>query len=252
MVIYDLHCHSTYSDGSTSVEYLMEAAEKYGYKTGIADHLFCCNNNTPEDIARYLNGVCKLGIPVGGEANIGEDFPMPDSMLKRFDYVVASIHKLFPRNEETLVFNRYFAIRSGFDEVYEDYDRERAEEYLELAYQQIASHFSRFRTEILGHCGVMPVYDDIPYWSQTIRDWEKSVVALCKKYNVAMEISGMFCQPYERMLRLAKAEGIKFSFASDCHKKEHVGKLDYCYEMIDALNLTEENLFVPKNAALNR
>ena len=72
------------------------------------------------------------------------------------------------------------------------------------------------------------------------------VVALCKKHNVAMEISGMFCQPYERMLRLAKAEGIKFSFASDCHKPEHVGKLGYCYEMIDALDLKEEHLFIPK------
>lgn len=246
MVIYDLHCHSTYSDGSTSVEYIMEKAKERGYKTGIADHLFCCHNDTLEDISRYLDGVCNLGIPVGGEANIGEDFPMPDAMLNRFDYLVASIHKLFPKGEDILVFNKYFAIRSDFDIEYEGYDKSRAEEYLELAYKQIESHFSRFRTEILGHCGVMPVYDDIPYWSSTIRDWEKAVVALCKKHNVAMEISGMFCQPYERMLRLAKAEGIKFSFASDCHKPEHVGKLGYCYEMIDALGLTEENLFIPK------
>ena len=248
MTIYDLHCHSTYSDGRATVEYLMEKAKEKGYRTGIADHLFCCNNDTLEDISRYLDGVCGLGIPVGGEANIGEDFPMPDSMLKRFDYLVASIHKLFPKGEETLVFNRYFAIRSGFDEVYEGYDRSRAEEYLELAYQQIASHFSRFRAEILGHCGVMPVYDDIPYWSDTIRDWEKAVVALCKKYHVAMEISGLFHQPYERLLRLAKSEGIKFSFASDCHKLEHVGNLAYCYEMIDALNLQESDLFIPEYA----
>ena len=249
MVIYDLHCHSTYSDGKASVEYLMEKANELGYKTGIADHLFCCHNYTLDDITRYLDGVCKLGIPVGGEANIGEDFPMPDSMLKRFDYVVASIHKLFPKDEDIMVFNNYFAIRSGFHEVYAGYDKSRAEEYLELAYKQIESHFSRFRTEILGHCGVMPVYDDIPYWSDTIRDWEKAVVALCKKYGIVMEISGMFKQPYELMLRLAKAEGIKFSFASDCHKLNQVGQLGYCYEMIDALNLTEENLFVPKYEA---
>ena len=245
MVIYDLHCHSTYSDGRASVEYLIQKAAEKGYKTGIADHLFCCGNDTLADIDRYLNGVCDLGIPVGGESNIGEEFNMPDSMLNRFDYLVASIHKLFPKGEETLVFNRYFAIRSDFDEVYEGYDKTRAEEYLNLAYRQMESHFSRYRTEILGHCGVMPVYDDIPYWSSTIRDWERAVVALCKKYNVAMEISGMFCQPYERMLRLAKKEGLKFSFASDCHMLEHVGKLGYCYEMIDALNLQESDLYVP-------
>ena len=40
MILYDLHCHSTFSDGYASVAYLIDRAAKGGYKTdGIGDHL---------------------------------------------------------------------------------------------------------------------------------------------------------------------------------------------------------------------
>lgn len=244
MTFYDLHCHSTFSDGSASVAYLIDQAAKGGYKTGIADHLFCDGNDTVEDIRHYLDSLCEVGIPLGGEANIGVDFLLPDELTARFDYIVASVHAVYPENE-VFAFNKYFAMRSGFCSTWPGYDRSRAEEYLELAYKSIESHMQRYRMEILGHAGVMPFYDDIPYESQTLIDWEKAVAALCRKYGIAMEISAMWGEPYERMLREAKNQGVKFSFASDAHKFEHIGNIKYCRKMIEVLGLTEEDLYLP-------
>ncbi len=244
MIIYDLHCHSTFSDGSASVAYLIDQAAKNGYKTGIADHLFCDGNDTVEDIRHYLDSLCEVGIPVGGEANIGDDFLLPDEMVNRFDYLVASVHAVHAP-DGVFAFNKYFAMRSGFCDTWPGYDVSRAEEYMEIAYRHIENHMLRYRMEILGHAGVMPFYHDLPYDSPTVMDWENDVIALCKKYHVAMEISSMWNEPYERMLRKAKAAGLKFSFASDAHKFEHIGNLKYCYKMIDVLDLKPEDMYLP-------
>lgn len=246
MTIYDLHCHSQHSDGKATIEYLMEKAEEGGYRTGIADHLFCDHNDTLDDIKRYLDHAESLGIPIGGEANIGPDFDMPDNVLDRFDYIVASVHTIYAE-DAPFIFNRWFAMRSGFIKSWPGYYKERAYEYLECAYKQMKRHMENFPITILGHCCAIPCYDDVPYWSQELIDWENDVIALCKKHGVAMEISSMFCDPYERMLRNAKKEGIKFTFASDAHLFEHVGNLKYSIEMAEVLGLTDDDLFIPKH-----
>ncbi|MDO4489075.1 MAG: PHP domain-containing protein [Eubacteriales bacterium] len=246
MTIYDLHCHSTFSDGVTSIEYLMEKAAGGGYKTGIADHLFCEKNETLEDITRYLDHACSLGIPVGGEANIDLPFDMPDRMLNRFDYIVASVHQIITE-DAPFIFGRWFAMRCGIIKDWPGYNKGRAYEYLNTAYKMIKHHMETYPIDILGHCCAMPCYDDVPYWSREMIDWENDIIALCKKHNVAMEITSMFCSPYERMLRNAKKEGIKFSFASDAHRLEDIGNLKYSIEMAELLELTDDNLFLPKH-----
>ena len=244
--IYDLHTHTVYSDGKATPEYLIERAKAHGYFTGISDHLFCSGNETPEKIDRYLAAVTGLGIPVGGETNLGEDLPLTDRQMAQFDYLIASIHAVFPKGEPPVVLSRYFAQRGHFRDDWEGYDASRAEEFLELAYRQTEHYMSSFRGDILGHAGVMPFYDDLPYDSPAVIDWEKAVVALCKKYGYAMEISGMWLAPYERMLRLARDEGLKFSFGSDCHTIEAVGQIDYCLEMARKLDLNDGDMFIPE------
>ena len=265
--IYDLHTHTTFSDGDASPEYLIEKAKKEGYRTGICDHLFCSGNETSEKIDRYLNYAATLDILVGGESNIGEELPLTDSQQAKLDYIIASIHAVFPENMsfqdrvmsrlirpdtqtpyaagEAVVLSRYFARRGHFRDDWEGYDAAYAEEYLNLSYKQMVHYMSNFRGDILGHAGVMPFYEDLPYDSSMVIDWENAVVSLCKKYNVAMEISGMWRAPYERMLRKAKAEGLKFSFGSDCHRIEDVGQIEYCIKMAELLKLTDMDMFLP-------
>ena len=101
----DLHTHSTWSDGTASILEMAQAAASHGLEyIALTDHtekLKIANGLTPkrfEKQAEELRGLSKrLGgfqILHGCELNIMEDGTpdMPDSTLKKFNIVVASIH----------------------------------------------------------------------------------------------------------------------------------------------------------------
>lgn len=53
--------------------------------------------------------------------------------------------------------------------------------------------------------------------------------------------------PHEAFIKMAKSEGIKFSFGSDS-RTPVAGYLPYCEEMIKKCNLTFDDMYVPGNA----
>ena len=244
MTVYDLHCHTVLSDGEMTLDEVIAKAKAGGYKTGVSDHLFADGNNTIEDIRHYLDTYEKYEIPLGGEANLGDPVQLPEAEEARFDYIIASTHAVYPESGK-IALNGWLGQMHGYDEEWDGYDTERAAGLLELSYKQMTDFFGSHRAEILGHSNMMPFYDDLPYDSKEVIDWEKAVVALCKKYGVALEISGMWNRPFERMLRLAKSEGLKFSFGSDAHDIRQAGNLKYCLEMAGKLGLTDDDLFIP-------
>jgi len=106
------HCHTTYSDGTNSLEQMAEAAQTLGWEyLGIADH---------SKIAAYAGGLSAEKVKQqereidilnkrfkgfrlfkGTEVDILPDGSLDwnDSVLKTFDYVVASIHSAFKMSE---------------------------------------------------------------------------------------------------------------------------------------------------------
>ncbi|HEU4725933.1 MAG TPA: DNA polymerase/3'-5' exonuclease PolX [Candidatus Eisenbacteria bacterium] len=120
-----LHCHTTSSDGKSTLEEMAEAAEAWGAEyLGIADH---------SATARYANGLSeadlkrqgqaidrwnakskKLRILKGSEVDILPDGTLdyPDKVLERLDYVVASIHTNFTMSEEAMTERMVKALRN--------------------------------------------------------------------------------------------------------------------------------------------
>lgn len=109
------HCHTTWSDGTASLEEMANAAKKLGYKyLGIGDHsqsLRVGNGLTPDRVRQQqaeidvLNKKLK-GIHVfkGTECDILPDgrLDFPDDVLASFDYVVASVHSHFNQTQEEM------------------------------------------------------------------------------------------------------------------------------------------------------
>ncbi len=106
------HCHTTASDGSNSLEEMVEAAEKLGWQyLGIADHskvAVYANGLTPDrvkaqhkEIDRLNSSKKKFWIFKGTEVDILSDgtLDFTDKVLSSFDYVVASIHSKFKMTE---------------------------------------------------------------------------------------------------------------------------------------------------------
>lgn len=70
------------------------------------------------------------------------------------------------------------------------------------------------------------------------------VVDALVKNGVALEINDRYELPGERILKKAKKAGVKFTFGTNNTGRE-IGKLKYCLEMVEALNLKPTDMWLP-------
>jgi DNA polymerase (family 10) len=109
------HCHTTYSDGRATLQEMVQATQKLGYKyLGIADHsqsLTVANGLTPDRVRAQQAEIDGLnehlrGFKVfkGTECDILPDgqLDFDDKVLATFDYVVASVHSHFNQTAEEM------------------------------------------------------------------------------------------------------------------------------------------------------
>ncbi len=108
----DLHIHSNWSDGASTIEEIAKKAIEMGYKyVAITDHsksLKVANGLSEEDLERRNYEIDKLNekfkgkikILKGAEVDILPDGSLdyPDEILKELDFVVAAIHSRFTQD----------------------------------------------------------------------------------------------------------------------------------------------------------
>ena len=108
----DLHVHSNYSDGTSSLEELAEFARKMGYQyLGICDHSRSAKyaggleidelRERNREIDRINKSFKDFVLLKGAEVDILSDGQLdyPDEVLRELDFVVASIH-IWKKNED--------------------------------------------------------------------------------------------------------------------------------------------------------
>lgn len=119
------HNHTTYSDGTASVEEMVEAARSLGYSyIGISDHsqsAFYAQGLKSDALKKQEKEVRKaqekfpdIRIFWGIESDILADGSLdyPAAELKRFDFVIASIHSRFQMDGEQMTDRMLKAIRN--------------------------------------------------------------------------------------------------------------------------------------------
>lgn len=248
MKYYDLHTHTTHSDGCSTLQQLVDAASVKGIGLGVSDHLFCCGMNTKEAVLRYLDDLEGYNVFKGCEANIGEDYSADDAIISRFDYVIASVHSYPDLSGGLVHLGKYFGERAGEPVVWErTTDPGRSEEYLTAVLAMARHAMQTQRMDIYGHCTVLPFYESLTDASFKT-DWENELISLCKKYHVALEISDLWKEPGIDMVRRACDMGIQFSLGSDCHIPENSCKLDYPIQIAEEAALSPNRLFLPLKA----
>jgi DNA polymerase (family 10) len=107
------HCHTTDSDGLSSLEQMVEAAKKLEWKyLGIADHSQAAayaGGLSPEKVHAQMKQIDRMNendsnfrVFKGTECDILSDGSLDysDKLLSEFDYVVASIHSKFKMTED--------------------------------------------------------------------------------------------------------------------------------------------------------
>lgn len=111
----DLHVHTDWSDGRDSVEMVALAAKARGYRyIAITDHSQSLGIARGLDTARLeqqIAEIAELNRKIGGiriltglEVDIHADgnLDMPDEVLARLDFVIASVHSGFNQNREKM------------------------------------------------------------------------------------------------------------------------------------------------------
>ena len=110
-----LHCHTTYSDGRSSLAQMAEAAIAWGAKyLGISDHSASARyarGLSEEDLRRQWKEIDawnekskKLRILKGSEVDILPDGSLdyPDRVLEKLDFVIVSVHTNFTMGEKEM------------------------------------------------------------------------------------------------------------------------------------------------------
>jgi DNA polymerase (family 10) len=110
-----LHCHTSYSDGSNTVEELAQACKAAGYDyLGVTDHSQAAayaGGLRPDDLARQADEIDQVNARLQGfrvlkgiEADILQDGSVDydERVLERLDFVIASVHSRFNMGEKEM------------------------------------------------------------------------------------------------------------------------------------------------------
>jgi len=201
-----MHCHSTYSDGKNSIEEMTAAAKDLGYQyIGFADHsqtAAYAGGLRPADINRQHNEMERIETKLDGirilkgiESDILGDGSLDydEETLKRFDFVIASVHSKLNMQEKEATKRVLRAIRNPF-------------------------------TTILGHPTgrLLLSREGYPLDMEAVFD-------TCAKHRVAVEINA---NPHRldldwRWMRKAKERGVKFCIGPDAHSVEGLDDVAY-------------------------
>ncbi|MBI2663784.1 DNA polymerase/3'-5' exonuclease PolX [Candidatus Woesearchaeota archaeon] len=114
-ILGDLHTHTRFSDGADSVEDMVSAAKKLGYGyIAITDHsksTRIAHGLSEEKMLSHINRIKAVGkkikgikVLAGSEVDILPDggLDYPDSLLKKMDVVIGSVHSRFKSSGEQM------------------------------------------------------------------------------------------------------------------------------------------------------
>lgn len=197
----DLHVHTTWSDGSYSIQDMAKAAQSLGYDyLGICDHsktLQIAHGLTEEEIRKQTDEIEKLNremeeftILCGIEVNIDSDgkLDIKDEVLKDLDVVVASVHFGFRQSEDKMT-------------------------------QRVLTAMHNDYVDAIGHPTGRIINKRQPYHIDLSKIFETAaelgVFMEINAFPNRLDLSDLNCYK-------AKDYGVKFSIATDAHHKDHL------------------------------
>ena len=205
---YDLHNHSTFSDGQLAPDAVAAVGKAKGLVVGLADHALRHGKlRSAADFAMYYATADRHQLLRGLEVDLGIPLIWPVRVLQEADYLIGSLHGLTLDGQEH-PFIEYFNHRLGVRDHYEPpaafADRPR---FLEACLAAFKKGLDDWPIAIIGHCTLLPgVERDLP------TDWVDALIRLAVDHGAAIEISGLWRVPDESFLRRALDLGATFSF----------------------------------------
>ncbi len=224
-LIGDLHSHSNWSDGGSSIEEMARAANwrgrSYQVVTDHSPRLTIANGLSAERLAEQLDIVAQVDAQYddfrllsGIEVDIHDDgsLDQTDAMLERLDVVIASVHSKLRMDRRPMTRRMMTAVADP-------------------------------HTNVLGHCTGRLVQGDRGTRPQSTFD-AKAVFAACAEFDVAVEINSRpeRHDPPDDLIAMALDAGCLFAIDTDAHAPGQLDFLDYGAEWADAAGVPVERI----------
>ena len=219
----DLHCHSDWSDGLTSIDLMVDAARRLGHEyLALTDHsprLTVANGLSPERLERQLEVVAGMSgdgftLLSGIEVDILEDgaLDQEDRLLAAVDVVVASVHSKLRMDAREMTTRMLAAVRHP-------------------------------HADVLGHCTGRLVEGSRGTRPPSRFD-ARAVFRACAERGVAVEINSRpeRQDPPDDLIALALEAGCLFSIDSDAHAPGQLSLLDHGAERAERCGVPAERI----------
>src|SRR5436190_18086460 len=174
----DLHLHSTFSDGRSSVAQLVERANSIGFVFAISDHYSSLMPMKDDaTLGVYLDELEKYPVYRAVEMDLGEQLPMSEDNRARLDYLIGSVHNVVTETGERLPISRQGEPEGGLDR------------YMDLYIAAVRRDVLAGTVQMIGHPTFLPgirsgLHDRL--WTPERR---RSFLEAIVQSGVALEIS---------------------------------------------------------------
>ena len=230
----DYHIHTTYSDGRSSVEEMVEAASLAGLKElGLADHgpRNLGSGVKSEQVLLHIKDELNLSkeqypemkLYAGVEANVVSlmgDLDISREVIKQLDFLIAGLHPyVLPKKLKELPWvlkNNLFNVSSNW--VSSGWSRGKSggkRRIINDNTKALVEAIYRYEIDVISHPGLKMEID--------LAETAKACLArdTCWEINTGHQHPG-----YQEVLEVARW-GVNFMVNSDAHFPESVGALDY-------------------------
>lgn len=228
--LYHVHVNRRFD-----VDQITTVSQDMGVKFGVVDN---CGlhywNYSDKHLKAHIDRIKGKGFYVGIQAE-GRDWwhVFSPELLTQCDFILAD-GMTFPNTNGT--FSRLWVN----DEV-----RIRDVEFFMDRYTDYLVTIISEPIDIIANLSYLPeeIRDDYDaLWTEARMD---KIIQAAVKHNTAIEINAGYRLPSLAFLQRAQQAGATFSLGTNSHNANATKRVDYCLEMIQALGLTEQDMFVP-------
>ena len=231
--LVDFHVHLK---GGLTLDEALAHSKKVGIKYGIAPN---CGVGFPitddAGIDAFLKKMQGRPVFLGMQAEGREWVNMfSKEAMGRFDYVFT--------DAMTFTDDRGKRIRLWVEDEVQIDDPQA---FMEMYVDRTVSILNDEPIDVLANPTFLPKciaerYDEL--WTEARMD---AVIAAAVKNGVAIEINARNRIPSPAFIKRAKRAGAKFAFGTN-NGDAHLGRLEYCLDMIQACGLRAQDMFMPK------
>lgn len=188
-----------------------------------------------EEALDYLEEVKTYPFMCGAQGE-GRKWPheFRKDVLLRFDYMFTDSMTIVDNHEALRVYRKEEFRLNG----------RSYEEWMDFLVDQIVKILTNEPVDHYANATYLPPEMNTDYDKYWTDERVNRVLDVLAKNNVALEISARYRIPSARVIKMAKARGIKFTFGTNNGDADFC-RLEYALDMVDECGLTAEDMWFP-------